>query len=168
MGIAVKFHNVDKDPPCKIVVGNHDIIVDSTVSHDLVHCVLDMAHLKWTHVDQDHVLPSNLARHVGYFKPRMVARRRTVADRLRLSILLGSLLTAWLRPEVYEPAYNELLQDYLWAKKQIGGSCRWLTIRFGLGAMLLVADCWRVLFLGKILEFLWALVPAVVKRLWLG
>lgn len=92
---------------------------------------------------------------------------RNVQPPAPLCGLFEFLLPIGTRQAICEPAYNELLQDYLHGKKQqIDGSGRWLTFRFGLATMLLVADCWRVLLVGKVFGFLLALVPAAIRRWW--
>jgi hypothetical protein len=84
--------------------------------------------------------------------------------------LFSYVLTRKTRDRVFEPAYQELLEDYLttrgkyrtkWAK-------RWLTFSYTFRTCLIVLDCLRAMLADKAIALLARVVPEPLKRWWLS
>ena len=86
----------------------------------------------------------------------------------RVWALLGFLLGRRDRERIYEPAHNELLEDYVVAKRsyRTPWARRWLTFCFTLRTVLLLAACVRALLGGKVCTFLMTFLPARLKEWW--
>jgi hypothetical protein len=100
---------------------------------------------------------------------REEVRRIIAAVRFaRFLDLFSYLLPRKTRERVFEPAREELLEDYLtsyshyrtlWAR-------RWLTFCFTFRTAWMVADCIRVMLISPLGRFLLLLIPAAVRRWW--
>lgn len=78
--------------------------------------------------------------------------------------LFGYCLPKKTRDKVYEPGRNELLEDYLLARKyRTKWARRWLTFCFTFRTALLIADCWVVLARDKAVKVLLGLIPWLLK-----
>jgi hypothetical protein len=108
---------------------------------------------------------------VGNFRhraPRLLSGfRRSARPRSRgwprLWDLLQYCLSRKAREQIYEPAYNELLEDYLESRKyRTKWARRWVYFAFTLRTLLLMADCWREVFKDK----LSGLVPEWIRKWW--
>jgi hypothetical protein len=83
--------------------------------------------------------------------------------------LFSYLLPRKTRDRVFEPNYQELLEDYLtrgkyrtkWAK-------RWLAFCFTFRTILMVLGCFRAMLADKAIALLARLVPEPLKRWWLS
>jgi hypothetical protein len=83
--------------------------------------------------------------------------------------LLAFVLQKRIRARVYEPAHQELLEDYLLARRKYRTpwACRWLTFCFTWRTFWLVVQCFQAVFADKAMAAVGKLVPEPVKRWWL-
>jgi len=74
------------------------------------------------------------------------------------------------RARMYTPAAEELRADYLQSFQRFHGCWSRLCLRFffALRTAVLLADCWRVLGIEKVLALVGKVAPAKWKRWWLG
>jgi hypothetical protein len=85
----------------------------------------------------------------------------------RMWDLFSYLLPRQTRERVFEPARQELLEDYLTSSSyRTPWARRWLTLCFTFRTALMVADCIRVMLISPVGLFLLWLVPTVVRRWW--
>ena len=69
--------------------------------------------------------------------------------------------------EVFEPAYNDLLEDYVRARRFRGRwARRWLAFAFTVRSLLMVADCLRVLLQSGAGKILVSLLPEAWRNWW--
>ncbi len=82
--------------------------------------------------------------------------------------LLGYVFPKELRLEVYEPIRNELLEDYLTARRKYRTrwARRWLCFCYTLRTAWVVLDCFRVLAASKLGQALLTWMPEPLRRWW--
>ncbi len=82
--------------------------------------------------------------------------------------LFSYILPHGVRKRVFEPAFNEMIEDYLetrgryrtrWAK-------RWLTFAFTFRTALMVFDCFRALLTHRAFRFVSHLLPEPIRSWW--
>jgi len=102
-------------------------------------------------------------------EPKSVSANTRVFGWTRFWELFKYLLPHKTREKVYEPARNELMQDYLETRKEKSKVVRaWLNFCFTFRTVLLVADCWRCLIAQTALGWLLKSVPEPIRRWWTG
>jgi hypothetical protein len=71
---------------------------------------------------------------------------------------------------VFEPAYQELCEDYLLTRRayRTKWAKRWLVVCFTVRTVLMVLDCIRAVCADRSIRFLAQLVPVPLKRWWLS
>jgi hypothetical protein len=85
----------------------------------------------------------------------------------RLWRLFSYVLPRKTRRDVFEPLYNEMLADYLEARRYRGKwARRWLKVCFTLKTVAMVAGCFRAMVSDKLLSAVLALVPKGLRELW--
>jgi len=83
--------------------------------------------------------------------------------------LFGFLLSHKVRERLYMPAVNELLRDYLAAKRYHSKwALRWLDFCFFLRTALLAIDCIRAAGIDKLASYIIRLIPTPWKRWWIS
>jgi hypothetical protein len=82
--------------------------------------------------------------------------------------LFAYLLPRKVRERVYEPAHQELLEDYLTARKKYRTkwSRRWLTFCFTFRTVLMVLDSFRAMLGDHVVDFLVRLLPEALRQWW--
>jgi hypothetical protein len=82
--------------------------------------------------------------------------------------LFSFVLPHKTRERVFEPHYQELLEDYLVTRGRYRTPVakKWLTFCFAFRTGLMVLDCLRVLLTHKALQFLLGIIPEAVKQWW--
>jgi hypothetical protein len=81
----------------------------------------------------------------------------------RLWTLLPYCLPKKIQENIYKPAHNELLEDYLETRKyRTRWERRWLNFAFTLRTLLLIADCWRVILMNRLA----GLAPERIRQWW--
>jgi hypothetical protein len=82
--------------------------------------------------------------------------------------LFSYVLPRPLREKVFEPAYNDLVQDFVLTRRKYRNKWvkRWLGLCYTFRTMLMVADCCRVGSLGKIVDLIAKLIPSPLMRWW--
>jgi hypothetical protein len=84
--------------------------------------------------------------------------------------LFSYLLPRKTRDRVFEPAYQDLVDDYLTtrAKYRTKWAKRWLTFCYTLRTCLMVLDCLRAMLADKAIALLARVVPERLKHWWLS
>ena len=88
----------------------------------------------------------------------------------RIWELFAFVLPKKFRERVYEPAHQELLEDYLLVRQKYRtkGARRWLAFCFCWRTFWLVVQCFQAVFADKALRGLATLIPEQIKRWWLS
>ena len=77
------------------------------------------------------------------------------------------ILPGRLRREAFDPAFNDMLEEYMRAQKFLGnGGRRWLGFGFTLCAVLIVMDCIRVMLTSGASRFLLGIFPESFRAWW--
>jgi hypothetical protein len=112
---------------------------------------------------------------VEHFVPRQLlqnqAAPRTSSGSSFLSLweFFPYLLPHRVRERVFEPAHQEMLEDYLLTKRIRGRwARRWLSFCFTFRTALMVFDCLRAMAADRGIRLLLRLVPNPVKRWWIS
>lgn len=80
--------------------------------------------------------------------------------------LLSSILPRKNKRECFDPAYNDLLQDYVRMKKFRGTYAEWFIVTFTFRTVLLVTDCFRVFLQNSAGKFFLGLLPESLRNWW--
>ncbi|UCC31819.1 MAG: hypothetical protein JSU86_05980 [Phycisphaerales bacterium] len=81
--------------------------------------------------------------------------------------LLGFVLGRTIRKRIYTPVHQELLEDYVLAKRyRTKWARRWLAFSFTVRTLLLLAECLRAALAGKGAQLLLKLMPEPVRQWW--
>lgn len=81
--------------------------------------------------------------------------------------LLGFLLGRIIRERIYTPVHQELLEDYMVAKRyRTKWARRWLAFCFTLRTFLLLGECFRAALADKGAQLLLKLIPEPVRHWW--
>lgn len=78
------------------------------------------------------------------------------------------LLPKKIKVEAFEPAYNDMLADFLIAKNKYRSKAarRWLLVCFGFRTVLMIADCLRVFAQDKVWKGIEAFLPQGLRSWW--
>lgn len=73
-----------------------------------------------------------------------------------------------IRERVYEPAHQEMLEDYLESQEKCDTllSKQWINLCFIFRGTILLLDCWRALLTDKSVQLLLSLVPSQIREWW--
>ena len=87
----------------------------------------------------------------------------------RIWLLFSFALTKQARERVFEPACNDMLEQYMLSRRYRTRLARaWLTFAFTVRTMLMVLDCLRAMAGDRAVHWLARVVPNPVKRWWLS
>jgi len=119
-------------------------------------------------INRDELLIKSVEGHDAAHFPRSTKSEQPSSFRKGLARfweLFPFLLSPKARREVYEPAYNDFLQDFLIARRFKTKKARqWVNFCFFCKTCFMVADCFRVMFTSKIGQFLLGAVPESIRR----
>lgn len=73
-----------------------------------------------------------------------------------------------IRERVYEPAHQEMLEDYLESQEKCDTrlSKQWINLCFVFRGTILLLDCWRALMTDKSIRLLLKLLPSQIREWW--
>ena len=81
--------------------------------------------------------------------------------------IFGFILPDKIQRDAFDPAFNNMLEDYLRARKSRGKwARRWIDFAFTLCAIFIVADCFRVLLQSGVGRILLGLLPEHLRNWW--
>jgi hypothetical protein len=77
------------------------------------------------------------------------------------------VLPAKVRREAFDPAFNDMLEDYMRVQKSVGKSARrWVSVAFTVCAVFIVVDCLRVMMTRGAGRLLLGFVPESIRVWW--
>lgn len=81
--------------------------------------------------------------------------------------LFSFILPGKVRREAFDPAFNDMLKDYVRARKFRGKwTLRWLAFAFTVRSLLMVLDCFRVMLQSGAGKILLNFLPDVLRKWW--
>lgn len=87
----------------------------------------------------------------------------------RLWLLFSFILDQHTRDRVFHPAYEDMKALHIESRRfRTKRAKRWLKFAFACRTILLFGECLRVMLFGWLTRPLAALIPALVRRWWLG
>jgi len=81
--------------------------------------------------------------------------------------LFSFILPGKIQRECFEPAYNDLLRDYVRSRKfRSKWARRWIAFAFTARTLYMVGDCFRVMLQGSAGKLLLGLLPESFRNWW--
>jgi len=83
--------------------------------------------------------------------------------------LFGYVFSHRIKSRIFEPALNEMIEDYLLARKdcRTQWARRWLNFCFNFRMVLTVLECFRVVIADRAFRSLARLLPEPIRRWWM-